>query len=152
MKRLILLTLAALLVAPLFGCSWLNRQEEKVWTAVYDLIDTADAKVASWCEKGWLPPPACTEWMEIKAELGDKIDEIKDKWAGLKNRIIDFIVNFLSGKIFDVIKAPPATGGAETLPKRPDPHEILVAAEKAHGEGFLDDTELRQIQLAAAVK
>ena len=144
-------SLAIIFLVTFSSCSWLNNREQKAWTAVDDFITTADAKVSGWCSAGRLPPAACAEWIEIKAELCDRLDELKDRWAGLKEKAIDYRVRFLAGKLRDVGVLPDyATGDAlNKAPEKPDASGILESAQKAQAAGFLTEDELAALFSAA---
>jgi len=150
-KRITLLTLAVLVLLPLLsGCSWIGPVFD-AWKTVKGFLVRVDDQVVAWCDDGYLPPYVCAQWTDLKGELGERYEWLKDKWGSLKSRIIDFVKKFLDGSFYDV-KTPPAYTGDKIERLRPDPDArtaILDAAAAMAERGFIDYDDLAALQAAA---
>ncbi len=86
--------------------------------------------------------------METYAQLSGSLEQIKEKWSGLKAKVINFIIRFLSRK-FGLQLPEFYTGDKMKDSPVPDAGLIIEAAQSCHREGHITAAELESIEAAA---
>ena len=150
MRKIVIAAALLMLVIGIASCALFQTYEERAEAALLDLVERTNERVTGWCSEGYLPPVACSEWTELYAEFQTLLPQLEEKWAGIKDRIIAYIIKFLQNRFGGVIVAH-YTGGK--IRSEPPPYDevrnMLNAAERAYNYQWLTEEDIAAIREAA---
>ena len=148
-KLVIILATAILLFAPACASFWSGG--DLALKTLKEFLGVVNTKIVHYCDVGYMPPAACSEWAELYAEAGEKLQEAEDLWNDLKNgwkaKVLSFLTKFLEWK-FDSTKL----AHYQTLPTLEEIREVIKAANAAHLSGWLTAAEVEAVREAGAKK
>jgi len=148
-KLVIILAMVFLLIAPACASFW--HGGDTAIATLKEFLGIINTKVSHYCDVGYMPPAACSEWAELYAEAGEKLQDAEDLWNDLKNgwkvKILEFVLKFLDWK-FTATKL----AYYQKLPTSEEIREVIEAANAAHLSGWLTAAEVEAVREAGAKK